>query len=248
MSLVDWNLIRRFGDIAAADSIMSAARHILEVLRVTVVVRGSFVQKGPVLYISNHKSGLDGMFLLSVIARDDLHMVGLASYELLGVKFAQKLLPMYRFRKKRDYFLDIVAGGADHHILSDISLVRRKNQDSIARGAEIVTKGGVVVIFPTGSAGRRPSQGIWKAGVGFLAKQIKNPKTQVIFVAIEGGSRRDMGRFMHPLLRTIFYRSKTVVLTFAKPVLLSKIITKEKDGKDSVWELEREYRAIFKQT
>ena len=244
MSLVDWPLIERFRTISQV-SIPHAAQSVLCALGITVAVHGNIPSNGPILFIANHGGGLDTVSLLNVIQRTDIYFVALASYRIYGKIIGTRLLPIYRKKMFRDYTLDILASGLQHHVQLSIDDLRNQNRLSINRAAQLVSKGAAVLIFPTGTAGKTPTTGTWKAGVGHLAQQVTNPKARVVFIHISHGSFTDLLRYLTPALRRLFFKPKTVGVTFSKPFLLRELIDRQHDGKTIALQLEEKYSAVF---
>ena len=121
--------------------------------------------------------------------------------------------------------------------------IRRRNQATIARAAELVNRGNMVSIFPSGSGGQALSGSSWKPGVGYLVSQISEPETRIVFAQIEGTKKSDIVAYMQPVVRKLWFRQRPINLRFSRPKRLIEIVGQLSDPKIIAKELERRYTA-----
>ena len=120
------------------------------------------------------------------------------------------------------------------------------NRDSIAMAANFVNKGYAVSIFPSGSAGKTLKESHWKAGIGYLIKQITNPLTQVVFTQIQGTKQSDIVAYLHPFIRKMLFRPRPISIFFSKSYILAQLIDQKMDPKKITTELEKLYLQQWK--
>lgn len=205
--------------------------------------------KGPLLIISNHPGVFDSLLLFSQIERNDLHFVALSTYEIFGPKIKERLLPIYRLpdfnHRIYEYPLCLqMTGRAPENVTE--SEIRVRNKQTIRKAANLLNNGKAVSIFPAGSAGKHLADSHWKAGIGFLVKQITNPRTQIVFSQIQGTRPTDLIAYMHPIIRTLLFKPRPISIHFSPPELLSKLVKPEDDGKTIAKKLEKAYQSYWK--
>ncbi len=247
-SLVDEDLIRSFRHTSAAMPFHTAVSDLLTQLGIKVELSGSINTSGPTLIIANHESALDNLVLQSLITRPDAKVVGLASHAELGPTMSKHLFPIYRQQNVRDLFAKSLFSGAMQHIVDDKATAMQKNRSSISDAARYVSDNHCVMFFPTGTGGHKPKEGSWKPGIGFLAAQITNPNTQVVFVRIAGGNKIDLLRYGKQPLRTMAFGSAVATVRAHTPISLRKIITDGSTGKEIARQLELAYQAVLGET
>jgi putative hemolysin len=222
-----------------------ASHELLASVGFTVTKKGSTPKKGPTLFVCNHPTGLLDLFLvMSTCDREDLHVVGLASYGDLSPRLARHLFPIYRKKKKRDTALNLLIKGLQSHIKDDVEETRKLNRQSITMAAKHVDTGGAVVIFPTGTGGKKSGEGNWKPGVGFLAKQLDND-ANVVYVHVPENIKHDILRFLHPRLVKLFFKPKKIHVSYSKAVKLNTVCDLDSDGKTIARQLEKKYTEVF---
>lgn len=215
----------------------------------SISIRGTIPNNGPLLIISNHTGIFDSLLLLSQVERNDYYFIALSTYEIFGAKIKERLLPIYRARQLNhrlyEYPLSLQINKClpKNYSKQEIQLL---NRDSISIAADFINKGFAVSIFPTGSAGSALTESHWKAGIGYLTKQITNPHTRVIFVQIQGTRQSDIVAYFHPFVRKILFRPQPISVCFSKSYLLSQIIDQNKDAKIITKELENLYLQQWK--
>lgn len=245
MKLLNKELLLKLKHIPENASAQQLAQEVLASFKISVEVSGSVPDKVPLLLISSHPGSIDNLVLLSALHRADLSQVVLASHGDISPVWKRITHPIYRKRTYRDFIKALFINGKDSHILDNVEEIRSKNKTSISQAANQVSKGKAVVIYPTGTGGKKPEQGSWKNGVGFLATQIKNEKAVVVFVDIIGTTLFDLFRYLHPRLRSLLFSHKQVKVYFSEPVLLSTILQKNTNGKKATQLLEQRYGQIF---
>jgi hypothetical protein len=108
-----------------------------------------------------------------------------------------------------------------------------------------VNEGNVVSVFPTGSVGKVMPGSEWKPGVGYLVKQVKNPKTKIVFAKIIGTKQSDLVAYLRPLIRRLMFRPKPISITFSEPYLLDELVSKADEPKKIAKDLEKHYKKSF---
>lgn len=245
MSLIDSRLFLRLNTIGTGRSLQDASRYILIQFRISLKITGSIPQKGPLLLISTHPGGIDSWVVTAAVDRNDLHLVALASYARFGPIIKNNLYPIYRQQKPFEPIFLKIFDVPPIHINNNQNKCRVQNRASITTAAQHISAGGSVLIFPTGTGGKQPIKGQWKVGIGFLAKQIHNHDTQVVFCQIDGTSPADLIRYLNPSLRSIFAQPKTVTITISRPAILSDIVDLNLNGKQIAGILESKHASYF---
>lgn len=212
-----------------------------------IKVVGSLPKSGPVLIVSNHTGVFDSLILLSRVKRSDFHWIALATYQIFGGKVAERLIPVYRKRqlnhKIYEYPLCLQVNGKLPKNYSRQEIMS-KNRQSISRAVELVNQGKMVSIFPTGGAGKKLAGSGWKPGVGWLIKQINNPKTKIVLAYVQGTKMSDLVAYV-PLLRRLFFRSRPITISFSRSLLLKRAVNLKADAKTITCSLEKLYNQTY---
>lgn len=245
MSLIEQGLLTEYRQTSQRETLAKASTELLNTLGVVIEAEGSLPQKGPLLVISDHSGSLDSHVVIGTSGRDDLNIVALASYKIMGQEYEGKLLPIYVKRRIRDKLASSLLGDLGTHALEDREDIRNRNRDTISRAAELVSNGGAVAIFPTGTGGSGSAQGTWKVGVGFLIKQIQNSETQVVFTKITGGDELDIFRYLDSRIRKLLFAQKEIKIQYSAPKSLSSLVDQNNNGKQIALELEKLHREKF---
>jgi 1-acyl-sn-glycerol-3-phosphate acyltransferase len=210
--------------------------------------KGNLPANGPLIIISNHTGIFDSLLMFSHVERNDLHVVALSTYGIFGSKMKEKLLPIYRVRrlnhKLYEYPLCLQINGKPPENLPEPK-IKVKNRKTIGKAAGLVNEGSAISIFPTGSAGKRVKNSNWKAGVGFLVKQITNPQTNVTFACINGTRKSDLVAYLHPFISKILFKPQPISITFSKPQLLRELTNPDEDAKTITRKLEKVYLNLW---
>ncbi len=245
---IDYSLIGNFEREAKAGGLQKAALDFLGKLLVSSIeVQGEFPVKGPLLIISNHPTAFDTVTLCAVVPRSDFHFIAQEGYHIYGPTLESHLLPIYRPMTPNHYFFEYPL----HFSLKKrrkrfpLAESQAKNRETIWRAAELVSEGHAVSIFPMGDVGKAQTKRKWKAGIGYLVKQITAKSTQVIFVNIQGGQKRDYWKFVVPPLRHLFFKKTSRTLKLSKPLPLQQFISTEMTEKEVVRVLEQKYEQYF---
>lgn len=206
--------------------------------------KGTAPATGPLLIVSNHTGLFDTPLLTSQINRGDLYTAALSTFGIFGPTVREKLLPIYMPRDLKymifEHMLYIQIEGKLPEKLPP-SEIRPRNRKTISRAAELINRGNAVIIFPTGSAGKRLNGAKWKTGVGFLIKQISNPRTKVVFAHIRGTNNSEFFAYFHPILSKLFFKPRPLSIHFSRPKALNKLVNRNDDSKTIVAKLENLY-------
>jgi len=248
--IFDTQLIHKTVERAEKFGLKIATCELLKNLGVTSISkRGTIPKSGPLLIISNHTGIFDSLLLLNQIERNDYFFIALSTYEIFGTKIKEKLIPIYRKRqlnhKVYEYPLSLQVSRCLPVNLPEQE-IRFRNRNSITKAAQLINEGNAVSIFPSGSAGKKITKNHWKAGIGFLIKQITNPHTQVIFVQIQGTKQSDIVAYLHPFIRKILFRPRPISICFSKSYLLTQIVDQNTDAKIITTEFEKLYLKQWK--
>ncbi len=238
-------LLRSLKHSAKKYGLNKAILKLLKDLRVTSISRkGDLPKKGPVLVISDHPGVFDSMLLMSQIDRDDAHMIAISTYGIFGPEVQKKLLPIYRARslnhKVYEYPLFLQVDGRLPPRFHPNEM-KARNRRAISKAARLINSGKIVSMFPAGTVGKPINGGKWKAGVGFLIKQITNPKTKMVFAKIKGTGNRDLLAYLHPILSRIFFWPRPISIQFSRAWLVNDLVNREDDGKTISMKLEKLY-------
>jgi 1-acyl-sn-glycerol-3-phosphate acyltransferase len=246
--MFNFKILYEYRNNAKTHDVRRATAEMLDGLGVEQIeVQGKIPDQGPILIIANHISVLDSLVLMSQIERADFHFVALSTYDVYGPETAEKLLPIYRKRKLNhkmyEYPLCLHMHGKLPKQLS-IQEIRKRNRQTIRLAAALVNEGKAVSIFPTGSVGKTDHKGGWKIGVGYLVKEISNQNTKVVFARIDGTKKSDLLAFLRPALSRIFFKSKSVSISFSESIPLSTLISKENEPAELVKQLKKAYSSV----
>ncbi len=187
------------------------------------VLRGGIAPTGPQLIIGTDLSPAVGFALLSQTRRDDVYFIGAPGWKRVGQIVSDRCLPAFtvpdfRTNPKEALWAQFVYRFG-YGI--DLAAVAKKNLETILRAAEIVTKGGSLLLKPTG--GYFGGVNNWREGVGLIMSNIGDVPAQVIFFRLQGDRREHLSRI---LLNPDFFRwlrkPLTVTLEFSDPIPLSE--------------------------
>ncbi|GFE69555.1 lysophospholipid acyltransferase family protein [Chroococcus sp. FPU101] len=236
----------QFNKIAELDGLQKASQFSLTNLNLQVVQQGTINSTNPQLIISNHIGGLDIAIIKSLLSKNNYVISLYASKKTLPKSFADDILPVY-FSGKPQKFNNIIDQIFYSYCVSlEGNLSReeamQKNRQTIATAAELISQGASVIIFPTGEMNEG---GHWKPGVGHLLKQIRNPNAEIILTQIKGITRVDEYRIFKPSLRRLFFKPKTVEVTFHTPLNISELALENQDIPQIINRLEQEYCKIY---
>lgn len=232
-----------------SEGLLVGSKKLFSILHIpSVTAKGSCPSKGPTLIIANHNGVFDTHVLIQTIKRTDYKFIALAIYQIFGNDVKSKLFPIYRhipwLHRFYEFPLQYEVIGTLPKIY-DHEDARIQNKKTIMQAAKWVSAGGMLSLFPTGSVGKTYGGYAWKTGVGYLVKQITNPKTQVIFAHIVGTRKTDVIAYLNPLLRKVLFRPRPLQIEFSNPHLLSNLVDKTDSGRKIAQKLEREYNKTF---
>lgn len=246
--IINKNLLDSFVKTSSVPDLNVLVRKVLADLNLKIDISGSVPANKPVLLIANHPGAIDSFIISSYVKRDDVYFVGIAKFLIFGPAVKKTLLPVFSKPKVDEKILNLILAKTINFKNTTVLVpeeMQKQNRDTISKAASLVNQGKMVSIFPAGSGGKSLEGMKWKAGVGFLAKQISNPNTVVVFANISGTRPTDYTIFANSILRKLFYKPRPIKITFAKPVLLSNIIDSNQDGKFITKSLEKHYNLIF---
>ena len=247
--LFDTSLFRTVRKAVDTKGIVIGSKKLFNILRIpSVTSKGSCPNKGSLLIISNHNGVFDTHVLIQTIKRTDYKFVALTLYTIFGKTVSDRLLPIYRhipwLHRLYEFPLQYEVIGTFPNIYSHKE-AQMQNRKTISCGADWISQGGVVSLFPMGSVGKTYDGYTWKTGVGHMIKQITNPKTQVVFAHIVGTRQSDVWAYLNPLLRMVLFCPQPLSVQYSKPHLLSNLVNKKEEGREIAQKLEREYNKTF---
>lgn len=243
--IFDKKLLQQSITTADTHGLRVASGELLTALGVTSIsVQGNLPPDGPLLIVSNHRSILDSMVLFSQTRRDDLYLIALSTYSVLGPQIQDRVLPIYRTRhlkhKLYEYTLCREVQVPRPENLTRPEILTR-NRKTISDAAGMINAGAAVSMFPTGSAGKTPEGYEWKPGIGFLLKEITNPQARVIFVKITGTRKTDVAAYLRPSIRRLFFTPQSVTIHFSRSMTIDELVNPDEDGRIIARELEKKY-------
>ncbi|MCB9812796.1 MAG: 1-acyl-sn-glycerol-3-phosphate acyltransferase [Pseudomonadales bacterium] len=246
--IINTDLLKSLRAVTSVKEFNNLIKTFFSKVGIPIVVSGSIPKATPLLVISNHPGAIDSFLLSSYANREDTYFVGIAKFSVFGPVVKKMLLPIYIKEKIDEKILNFILGfftKVESNSQYSQEQMKQKNRESISRAAEMVNQDNMVSIFPGGDGGKLISGSEWKAGVGFMVKEISNPKTQVVFVKIHGTKPTDYMIFASETLRKLFYKPQPVQVVIKEPVLLSKIINPAENGQSITRSLEDRYNQIF---
>ncbi|MFC1622343.1 hypothetical protein ACFL13_03125 [Patescibacteria group bacterium] len=222
------------------EGLVSAAKRLQRVLHIRIRVAqlpkktNKLLEEGSLILAGNHPWDSEPPMLLTTLpSRKDMYFVGSAALRKIIPNFAKHLIPVHvahhQIKSKAlkpsvifERLMNLIRGGGD------LEQIRERNKTEIAKGAQKINEGGMVCIFPGTFTGKK-----WLTGVGWMANDVTNPNTRVVFVYIAKTSFLDYLRFI-PIIKRIF---PEIVIYFSAPMR----IPFGKDGKVITEILRNEY-------
>lgn len=247
--LFDTQSLRTVRRTVQSKGAVAGAKQLYSIIGIpSIEIHGLYPKNGPVLFVSNHNGVLDSHLLVQSIQRADFKFVALNIYHVFGYKDAGVLFPITRhiplLHRLYEFPLEHEIVGTYPHIYS-IEEARDRNRTTIEHVAKWISTGHAASIFPTGGVGKLVEGYIWKSGVGHLVKSISNPKTNIVFVHIQGTRKTDVASYLRPALRSFLFHSQTLQITFSKPYSITDFVNKKDNGRTIAQKMEREYRQLF---
>lgn len=200
------NLLERHG---AKLKVLGKDKYLTEILR-----------NASVVVVSNHPNEVDVPILLaSLEPRDDLYMVAVSVMMGFSKNLDKHLIPVYVNHRMKDRKRTRLTNKFFRKVHMDYGFsqdqAHQKNIGSIDRTSEILSNGGMVVIFPEDSDKIKS----WQPGIGYIINGLKEPKKTFVVEAFIENSK------MWHLLGVIPFVSKlipTYRVTLSRPILASK--------------------------
>lgn len=197
----------------------------------------------PVIFIGiNHEAYLEPFLVFSILERNDIKVIAMKPYQILGQNFSKHILPVMIKKYARDNMR------LKHRLENKIDLLKafyraenltKKEIESLNRrsfnlSVKFLQQGGALVIFPAGGYGLERS---WGNGIGEIIKRLgKNKRktsgtvlTPVIFKGLTA-------KLVRQQIRTSFTKkAKRVIpvdIIFLKPFSLKQFMRKQKYPSD----------------
>jgi 1-acyl-sn-glycerol-3-phosphate acyltransferase len=211
-----------FRKVSSERSLRDAMRWVLQACNVRVRIEaGAFLPQGPQLVIANHPSPMDAPILLATIDRDDTYFAGSAGIGSFSPQIADRLFPMYMSQQPSPYLFTKLKNHVYHRLREGVGRdeAQRRNYDSLLRAARRLSEGATLVLTPTG--GTFVTTTDWKSGVGFVIQRAADSAGHVVFVRIEGSSRRDLVRLLNPYWFRPFLKELEVRIRIHDPIPLA---------------------------
>jgi 1-acyl-sn-glycerol-3-phosphate acyltransferase len=164
----------------------------IKVVDVTVVNRGAVPKKGAVIVACNHISYTDPVFLWGALRRRAI-AIGMA--ELWTMPVVGKLVKLLGH-------IPVIRGDA------------LSGADAVERATAVVSRGGVLIIFPEGKIVGRGEKAPYRAGAARIALATGAP---IVPAGIVGSNDVMPLKRDRPGKKT-FYRDRKVVLVFGAPI------------------------------
>lgn len=160
---------------------------------VTVVNRETVPKKGGVIVVCNHVSLSDPVFLWGALRR---RAVALAMAELWS-------MPAVGWLVRQLGHIPVVRGNAE------------SGADAVARATAVVSRGGVLIVFPTGKCVGRGEDAPYRPGAARIAIETGAP---IVPAGLVGSNDVVPLKRDRPDPKKSFYRDRKVRLTFGDPI------------------------------
>jgi len=241
--LTGWILKKVDKDIKANGMVEAMHRLIRSMVKLTVKNRDkikSVLKSEPVILISNHPSQAEVLILLGLLEkRNDAYLVADHSFLDILPSINKNIIPVYinhrlECKQKDNWKFKLLTRFHQSESFCQ-EVAHQKNIESISIATEKVNQGGLVMIFPAaGELG-----GKFLSGLGYMVKNLKNPKkVKIIMAYVSGTSTLDYLRII-PIIRNFLPK---VYITFADPISTdeffgvdAKIIAKNMENKYYDW-------------
>jgi len=194
------------------------------------------LEKEPTIVICNHPSEAEVLILLSAMdKRDDVHLVANHSFLNILPSLDKHVIPVYIVHRLVADQLNLKFRLLQKiHSAEEFSKEEshQKNIESINKAAEMVSKGGLVIIFP--AAGEE--EGRFLAGIGHMVKGLGNKsKAKLVMAYVRGTSTFDYLRLI-PLLNRFMPK---IQIDFASPISIAKY--KSEQAREIAKEIETDF-------
>jgi len=137
-------------------------------------------EDGAVLFVGlNHQAFIEPIILAASVKRNDLYLIAMKTYQLIGKGVKKHLLPVMprrytsgRIKKLWEKIENLFIFTTNFYSLENVSLKKAKdiNNSSLEKAVRLLRQGHAVAIFPGG--GRRLSQR-WKRGLGEIIHRLQ---------------------------------------------------------------------------
>lgn len=194
------------------------------------------LEKEPTIVICNHPSEVEVLILLSAVEkRDDVYLVANHSFLNILPSLDKHVIPVYIVHRLiKDQFNFKFRILQKIHSAQEFSKEEshQKNIESIKKASEVVSNGGLVIIFP--AAGEE--EGRFLSGIGHMIKGLKNKnKAKLVMAYARGTSTLDYLRLI-PIVNRFMPKIK---IDFASPINLAKY--KSEGAKEIAKEIETDF-------
>ena len=157
---------------------------------------GNAPETGPTLVVANHPHDAEVLALLASLPdRPDIFIVINHIYMKASETLSKHFIPVYLTHHVHEGRPVTLSGRIVDFLLKPEKLTpdqeHELNIKSIDKAAELINKGGMVVLFPEKRYGERR----WQPGLGHLLKKVDG-KTKLVFAHISGTSRKDYLRLI----------------------------------------------------
>lgn len=230
--------INDFGFVGATQQAVKRSGTKLKITR--PVETRKILQNKPVVIAANHPFEVEPIVLISSLPkRNDIYLIINAAFTGLIKKLDENLIPVYinHHRGKSNNLKRWSGVTIDKY--HPMPLLRpeeaqRRNRESIKYAANLVKKGGIVIIFPD----RRSLSGVWFSGIGHLLNTIgKAKETHYVKAFVGGTSNWDYLRIIPNLGKVL----PKVHVHFSEAQEIKKVLSYDKDPKKITAQLEHEY-------
>lgn len=234
--------VGKFGLQGAMSNAVTRSGTNLIVKGLTTEVRDILKNKATVV-VSNHPHEVDIVALFAALPkREDVSLIISSRFMNLAPKTHKYLIPVYiehhTDKSQSDQLIETFF--KKFHPVKTYSPEEehKKNIESIKKASEKVSKGGLVVIFPSPS---KITGNKWYTGVGYLLKGTHRKKpTYVVKAHIEGTSNMDYLRLLPYAARVL----TPIHVTFDQPMEVSRLL--KQDPKEITSHLEKKYNSWSK--
>lgn len=145
-----------------------------------------------ILYLGlNHDSFIEPALIAAVAGRKDTYLVALKTYQLVGKKVAEYIIPVlpkryasdHQRRYKNHFFRSIQPKNVpgSFYLLENLTCrqVESINNGSLEKAVGLLSEGHKVIMFPAGGAKADSS---WRKGIGEIISQLKKRKINNVLI------------------------------------------------------------------
>jgi 1-acyl-sn-glycerol-3-phosphate acyltransferase len=194
-----------------------------------------------VVVVANHPHNAEVLFVMSALPdRKDSYLIIDNRYTGISEKLDKHFIPVYvsHYDKPQKHYPFLEKLVSKYFTIKTFSVEeeRKRNIESIKNAADLLQKGGQIVIFPTG--GNATIHDRWFAGIGKILKQAGQDEIYIAPMYVSGTSNNDLLR----LLPFVGVFMPKISITVGKPYKIDSerdedpvVMTKKIENKYKEW-------------